>query len=146
MNFSLQFLIKCWPIKNFVNKMIGEWRFKAYPRTTNFSDVIFPDSVNVLDYMLIPDEFWKVGSYLDEIYRKLNKGIAYVNIQKGGGAEIGRGGDFGLERPSLYVTLSQDLDVEFPAENMQYCVAKVIKAKSWRKEKESRWSSSKVLD
>jgi hypothetical protein len=115
------------------DKLVGEWRFKAYPRTSNFADVIFPDAINVIDYLLIPDEFWKVGSYLDEIYRKLNKGIAYVNIQKGGGAEIGRGGDFGLERPQLYFTLSQDLDVEFPADNMQYCVAKVIKAKAWKR-------------
>jgi hypothetical protein len=113
--------------------MIGEWTFKAHPRVSNFSDVIFPDAVNVVDYLLIPEEFWKVGVYLDEIYRKLNKGVCWVNIQKGGGAEIGRGGDFGLERPALYFTVGQDYEVEFPAENAQYCVAKIIKAKSWKR-------------
>lgn len=115
------------------DKMIGEWRFKAYPRTKNFEDVIFPDAVNVIDYMLLGDEFWKVAIYLDDIYRKLDKGIAYVNIQKNATSEAGRGGDFGLERPQLYVTLSQDPEIEFHPENVQPCIAKILKAKSWKK-------------
>jgi hypothetical protein len=93
---------------------------------------MFPDSVNVIDYLLVPDEFWKVGQYLDDIYRKLNKGVAYVNIQKGTGAEVGRGGDFSLERPQLYVTLSNDPDADLEHDNVQPCVAKVIKSKAWR--------------
>jgi hypothetical protein len=117
------------------DKMIGEWRFKAYPRTKNFEDVIFPDAVNVIDYMLLGDEFWKVASYLDDIYRKLDKGIAYVNIQKGALQEVGRGGEFGLERPQLYVTLSPDPEVEFHPDNVQPCIAKIIKAKSWKKKR-----------
>ena len=115
------------------DKMIGEWRFKAYPRTKNFEDVIFPDSINVIDYMLLGDEFWKVSSYLDDIYRKLNKGIAYVNIQKNSTSEVGRGGEFGLERPQLYVTLSPDPEVENHPDNVQPCIAKIIKSKSWRR-------------
>jgi hypothetical protein len=113
------------------DKMIGEWNFKAYPRTKNFEDVIFPDSVNIIDYLLVPDEFWKVGSYLDDIYRKLNKGIAYVNIQKNSMADVGRGGEFGLERPSLYVTLSPDPEMENHPDNVQPCIAKILKSKAW---------------
>lgn len=117
------------------DKMIGEWRFKAYPRTANFEDAIFADAINVIDYMLVPDEFWKVGAYLDNVYRKLNKGIAYVNIQKDSKAEVGRGGEFGLERPQLYVTLSPDSEhvaADGP-DSVQHCVAKILKAKAWKR-------------
>jgi len=115
------------------DKMIGEWHFKAYPRTKNFEDVVFPDSVNVIDYLIVGDEFWKVGSMLDDIYRKLNKGVAYVNIQKNSGAEFGRGGEFSLERPQLYVTLSPDTDNENHPDNVQPCIAKIIKSKAWKR-------------
>jgi hypothetical protein len=115
------------------DKMIGEWNFKAYPRTKNFEDVIFPDSLNVIDYLLVGEEFWKVGTMLDDIYRKLNRGIAYVNIQKGSNAEFGRGGEFSLERPQLYVALSPDNDNENHPDNVQPCIAKIIKSKAWRR-------------
>ena len=117
------------------DKIIGEWHFKAYPRTKNWEDVIFPDDINVIDYMLVGDEFWKVGTYLDEIYRKLGRGIAYVNIQKNSTAEVGRGGEFGLERPQLYVTLSPDPNAENYPDNVQPCIAKIIKSKAWRKKR-----------
>jgi hypothetical protein len=115
------------------DKMIGEWRFRAYPRTKNFEDVMFPDDLNVIDYLLVGDEFWKVGTMLDDIYRKLGKGIAYVNIQKNTLSEFGRGGEFSLERPQLYVTLSPDPNIENHPDNVQPCIAKIIKSKSWKK-------------
>jgi hypothetical protein len=115
------------------DKTMEEWKFKAYPRTRHFEDVILPNGITVVDYMLIPDEFWLVGHYLDEIYRKLDKGIVYVNIQKDTKSEIGRGGEFGLERPQLYVTLNPDLEVTDKQENEQYCVAKILKAKAWKR-------------
>lgn len=115
------------------DRMIGQWRFRAYPRTQNFEDVIFGDAINVIDYLLVPDKFWLVGEMLDNIYRKLGKGIAYVNLQKDPKTEAGRGGWFGLERPQLYVTLDRDHDIESPAENIQPCIAKILKAKSWKK-------------
>jgi hypothetical protein len=115
------------------DKAMTDWKFKAYPRTRHFEDVILPNGITVVDYMLIPDEFWLVGHYLDEIYRKLDKGIVYVNIQKDTKAEIGRGGEFGLERPQLYVTLNPDMDVTDKQENQQYCVAKILKAKAWKR-------------
>lgn len=115
------------------DKMIGEWNFRAYPRTKNFEDIVFPNAVNVIDYLIVGDEFWKVGSMLDDIYRRLDKGIAYVNIQKNSGAEFGRGGEFSLERPQLYVTLSPDLENENHPDNVQACIAKIIKSKAWRR-------------
>ena len=115
------------------DRTIGQWRFKAYPRTQNFEDVIDPNGVNVIDYLLLGDEFWLIARYLDAIYRKLDKGIAYVCLQKDKKAEIGRGGEFGLERPQLYVTLNPDLEVESPEDGHQYCLAKIIKAKAWKR-------------
>jgi len=114
------------------DKTIEEWKIKSYPRTKNFEDVVLPNGITVVDYMLIPTEFWLVGHYLDEIYRKLDKGIAYVNIQKSSAAELGRGGEFGLERPQLYVTLNPDYSPGCHEDNIQCCVAKILKAKAWK--------------
>ena len=125
------------------DKTMEEWKFKAYPRTRHFEDVILPNGITVVDYMLIPDEFWLVGHYLDEIYRKLDKGIVYVNIQKDTKSEMGRGGEFGLERPQLYVTLNPDLDVTDKKENEQYCIAKILKAKAWKRKQNPDGKSMK---
>ena len=114
---------------------IDEWNVQTYERASNFEDAIFPDAVNVIDYLLIPDNFWLVAHQLDAIYKKLNKGIAFITIQKGRGAEAGRGGDFGLERPRLYVTLDADNSRYDRADDVQYGVAKVLKAKGWKKGK-----------
>ncbi len=100
------------------NRELTEWRFKPKERSSNFADVIRPDDINIIDFMEIHDEFWKVGSMLKEIYDKLNKGIAIVAIQKDKHKEYGLGASRGLEKPRLYLTLN-------PGE------AKIEKAKNW---------------
>jgi hypothetical protein len=113
------------------DKTIDEWRVKAYHRIDHFEDVIFPDALNVIDYLECPDEPWRIGVLIDAIYRKLNDGVVWINIQKGTGKELGRGGDWGRERAQLYLTLSRDEIIENPDPDIQYCVAKVLKAKAF---------------
>jgi len=113
---------------------IEDWRIKAYHRLDHYEDVIslFPNAVSIIDYLECPDEPWRIGVLIDAIYRALGPdGVAWINIQKGTGKELGRGGDWGRERAQLYLTLSRDEKINDPDPDVQYCVAKVLKAKAF---------------
>lgn len=94
-------------------------KVKFYERGENFDDVIQPDGINIIDYLEVLDDFWKVGQQIKAIHDKLNQGIAIIAIQKNKGAELGRGGALGVEKPRLYL-------------NLDYGKLKVVKAKNWR--------------
>lgn len=96
-------------------------RVRFFERSDNFDDVIKPDDINIIDYLEVLDDFWKVGQQIKAIHSKLNQGIAIIAIQKNKGAELGRGGALGTEKPRLYI-------------NMEFGKAKIIKAKNWRGE------------
>jgi hypothetical protein len=108
---------------------VDGWCFQAFERSGNFSDCIFPDSVNIIDFMEINDEFYKIASELTAIHDKLRKGIAIVAIQKNPpkrdmkgkmvANDMGRGGVFGLEKPRLYLSMDTGH-------------LKIVKAKIWQ--------------
>ncbi|MDD5007479.1 MAG: bifunctional DNA primase/polymerase [Syntrophorhabdaceae bacterium] len=87
-------------------------------RSSNFADVVKPDAINVVDFLEIHDEFYKIGLYIKEIFDKLNKGIAVIAIQKNKNTEYGLGGGRGLEKARLYLS-------------MESGKVKIIKAKNW---------------
>ena len=108
------------------DRLLRNWKFNAYERSANFADVIRPNALSLVDYLELGDDFYRVGKYLAEIHSKLNgSGLAIVAVQKGKKFEVGRGGDFGLEKPRLYVSLSRNPDLSGG-------VAKIVKAKNWR--------------
>jgi hypothetical protein len=88
------------------NRKLTDWNFYPKERASDFADVIKPDAINIIDFLEIHDEFWKVGGKLMEIHDKLHKGIAIVAIQKDKNKEYGLGGMKGLEKPRLYLTLN----------------------------------------
>ena len=108
----------------FDDVQIDDWRFEARERADNFSDVIRPDDINVIDFLEISDNFFQISQKLTDIYKRLNKGIAIIALQKDSKAKLGRGADFTLEKPRLYLTL----DSNYP--HGQIC--KIVKAKNWR--------------
>lgn len=81
-----------------------DWR----ERYDNFSDMVHPHWINIVDYLEVNDEFWKIGEPLKEIAQRLDTGIAVIAVQKKRGERLGRGGDFGAQRPRLYCTISKD--------------------------------------
>jgi hypothetical protein len=98
---------------------LESWRrcnFKE--RSSNFSDVIVPDAINIFDFIEVHDEFYKVGAWLKEIYDKLTTGIALVALQKKYGQDLGRGGLGTLEKPRLYLAIDNGK-------------MKIVKAKNW---------------
>lgn len=103
---------------------LSNWKFRAIERSSNFADVIDPDGFNVIDYMEIYDEFWKIGGWIRDIHQKLNKGIAIIALQKKtttkkNQQDFGRGGELTLEKPRLYMAMDRGK-------------IKIVKAKIWR--------------
>jgi len=87
-------------------------------RSDNFADVVRPDAINIIDFLEIHDEFYKIGGYIKQIFDKLDKGIAVIAIQKNKNAEYGLGGGRGLEKARLYLS-------------MESGKIRIIKAKNW---------------
>lgn len=106
-------------LQNHEKTAISEWNFKAYSRSSNFADVIRPADINIIDFLEISDAFYKVAAEINDIYRKLDGGIAIIGLQKNRGVDLGRGGSFGLEKPRLYLS-------------MDYGVIRISKAKNRR--------------
>jgi hypothetical protein len=103
---------------------VFDWKFQAMPRSSNFQDVIKqgPGVLNIIDFMEIYTNFWEIAGMLAQIHDRLNGAIAIIAIQKQRGRETARGGDFTLEKPRLYISIENG-------------VAKIIKAKNWKTEK-----------
>lgn len=101
---------------------IDEWRKVTFKeRVHNFHQVIEPDAINIIDYLELTDQFYKVAEDINAIYTKLNKGIAIIGLQKEKGAEWGIGGKFTAFRSRLYIALDDGR-------------LKIIKAKNWSKQ------------
>ena len=97
---------------------LDKWKFTAKERASNFADVIRPDDLNVIDYLEMSDEFYRVGGLIKEIFDKLQKGIAVIAIQKNRGTDYGLGGMRSLEKARLYLS-------------MESGKMKIVKAKNW---------------
>ena len=97
---------------------LDSWKFSAWERAGDFADVIKPDDINVIDYLEIHDEFYKIGGIIKSISDRLKNGFALIALQKNNGRDEGLGGSRGLEKPRLYLSMDAGR-------------LKIVKAKSW---------------
>ena len=88
------------------------------PFTSDFSTAIRPEGLNIIDFLEIHDEFYKVGALIKDIFDKLTTGLAVIAIQKNKGRDEGLGGQRSLEKPRLYMA-------------MEPGKLKIVKAKNW---------------
>jgi len=63
------------------------------------------DMINVIDYLDLNAETYRIGDAIEDIYRHLGRGIALVAIQKRPGQDIGIGGLYSWKRPKTYLSL-----------------------------------------
>ena len=95
--------------------------FKVYERYDNFADVIHPDHISVIDYLDLNSEVYLVGAEIDAIFRKKNKGVAIIGLQKPPPTvafvrgvktfverDLAYGGGFTAKRASLYITMGNN--------------------------------------
>jgi hypothetical protein len=88
----------------------SQWHnFRLIARADNFSDVIEPGkgNLNIIDFIEIHDNFYKVAEQIKKIHDKLNGALAFIAIQKNIGVDLGRGGSFSLEKARLYISLDK---------------------------------------
>ena len=97
---------------------LRDWKFHPRERSSNFADAIVPDSINIIDYLEVNKDFYEVGGEIKGIFDRLNKGVAIIAIQKKTGADTGRGGEFTLEKPRLYLAIDSG-------------TIKIVKGKNW---------------
>lgn len=92
--------------------------FKTYERYENFSDVIQPDHISVIDYMDFNSELYRVGEEIEKIFQKLTTGVVIIGLQKPVSTvtyykgepktvtrDLAYGGAFSAKRSVLYVSL-----------------------------------------
>jgi hypothetical protein len=87
---------------------LSTWKdIRVYERSENFHDVIQPGegNLNIIDFLEVHDEFWKIGTLLQKIHQKLNGALCVVGLQKNPGVDFGRGGAFSIEKARLYISL-----------------------------------------
>ena len=61
--------------------------------------------MNVIDYLEIHEDFYRLGARIKEIYDRIKKGSAVIAIQKNRNTDLGRGGIATLEKPRLYLAM-----------------------------------------
>ena len=105
-------------LDKFPGMAIEDWHFEAIERASDFADVIRPDCVNVIDYLEMTTELYLINTYLTAISHKLGSGLAIVAVQKKQGAQYGRGQEFGMEKPKLYLSMDKGK-------------LQIVKGKSW---------------
>jgi hypothetical protein len=73
----------------------GREKFELLPVRDDYASHIQRDRINIIDWINIDTgEHYMIGSILEQIKRRLGRGIAIIAIQKAAGAETGRGGQF----------------------------------------------------
>mgnify|MGYP005843365365 FL=1 len=99
---------------------LEEWKRHCtfIERSSNFSDLVLPDDVNIIDFIEIHEDFWKIGAIIKGIADKLNFGVAIIALQKKHGQDLARGGLGTVERPRLYLAIDSGK-------------LKIVKAKNW---------------
>ena len=111
--------IALWDSENSAEELAG--RFCHYPdyeqwaddfvkdRSSNFSDVIEPDALNIIDYLEIQDNFYLVGKYIREIRDSLRDGIAIVLLQKSESSALPIGREFSRHLPRCVITIDKGM-------------------------------------
>lgn len=100
---------------------IDQWDFKAYQRSENFHQVVKrgPQHINIIDFLEVHDDFFKIGGLIKQIHDKLDGAIAIIGLQKNPGSDTGLGGYRMLEVTRLAIAL-------------EFQKVKIIKAKNFR--------------
>ena len=80
-------------------------KFDLIERYDNWKDIIKPDDINIIDWINLNDNFYRIGSIIEGIKMKLDKGIAVIILQKDQNKSLGMGGGFSEHLASLYLTI-----------------------------------------
>jgi len=101
------------------NKPLHEWmKVKFRYKSEGFDEAINPDGFNIIDYLQVHKDFYEIAGLIHNIHAKLNKGIAFIALQKPKGRDEAVGGSRTLDLARLYLSISPG-------------TLKIVKAKIW---------------
>jgi len=83
----------------------GQPKFDLLPVRENFEDYIVPGKVNIIDWINLTDQFYRIGGILEEIKAAVGDGIAIVVLQKEENSELGRGKGFTRDLADFYFSI-----------------------------------------
>lgn len=112
---------------------IEEWDrlVELYPVSLHFEDHIKPNHINIVDFLEIFDEFWRMGEPIHQMASKLDEGILVVAIQKNPGVDLGLGGNRAMEKAKLGLSLDPGKIKIIEAKNWQDGITASPKGKVW---------------
>ncbi|MCX5806588.1 MAG: bifunctional DNA primase/polymerase [Proteobacteria bacterium] len=115
---------------NFGNVKLETWAekmevFRLKPTQTPADFIDGSDTIWIVDYLEIAEDFSKIALPIAHVHGKLGNGLAFIGLQKADDKEIGRGADFSREKARLYISLDWD------SERRQNRI-KIIDCKAWR--------------
>ena len=74
-------------------------------RAGDFPDLIFPEALNIIDFLEITKDFYEVSDIIKNIYHKLTTGVVVLAIQKPSSRDMPIGGEKGLEKARLAIAI-----------------------------------------
>ena len=86
----------------------GNSKFELIERRSDWKALIRPNNINIIDWINLDDNFYKIGSIIEGIQSKLKEGIAVISIQKSENKGLGLGGGFSEHLASLYLTIDYE--------------------------------------
>jgi len=112
---------------NFVGAAEWDKHVHFAERGGDFADVVklFPNDVHIIDNLEMDDEFYRVGSHVDAIWKALKGGVALIALHKDPAKAYGLGGMGSAKRPRMYLTLE-------PKKDLSGNIMRVRKFKNWR--------------
>lgn len=87
---------------------LEEWCFAPFERSYDFDQVVYPDDINIIDFLELGGdntEYYKGVALVRRIYDSLNNGVAIIACQKNRDAELPKGGSGLLEKARLAMSL-----------------------------------------
>lgn len=95
---------------NWVNifKKDGTPKFILAEQDQNWQDIIQPNAINVVDWVYLEDDAWKMRGVMRNIIKNVGRGIALVVIQKRSYKQVGEGGEGTMDLASVYLTIRYD--------------------------------------
>lgn len=76
-------------------------------RSEDFSDIVQPNGLTIIDYVEVYDDFFKIASIINDCYKKLQEGIILILIQKKSESIFGLGGESTTWKPRLSILLDK---------------------------------------
>lgn len=70
----------------------GNERFDLLPVYRDYAEQIVPNKLNIIDWVNLPGEYYMISPLMEQMKRAVGRGLLVVVLQKGAGAEHGRGG------------------------------------------------------